>query len=140
METLKKRNSRFDDNKPVIRNGEIVVARPTKRMKTKVFSILDTALQRQPWSYDYLPTDYLAALPQTPWSKLYLGDRLPLFCRPPNQYLRRPTSQKANFVALGRCSVFAHPTTHIRPTLFWHDLMTNMIMAQVEIGASAGRP
>src|SRR5712691_11045126 len=128
------RNSRWDDNLPVIRNGKVVEIAPSELEQLHVFPILDRRSGRTPWSYDILPLNYIHALAAHFKSCDYLGDRLPLMCRPPNQYLRRPESQTANLKANSRFQVYAHADTSLNEDQFWHDLMANMIMAQIEIG------
>lgn len=131
-----KRVSRWDDNQPVIRAGRPHRIIPTARMKREVFALLDPRLGRTPWAYSVLPLDYIHALAPG-WDRGYLGDRLPLFCRPPNRYLRRPRSQLANFRANSRCQVYAHADQPLKETEFWHELMANMVIANIEVGVRA---
>jgi hypothetical protein len=131
----KTRNSRWDDNLPVIRRGKTVAVTPTEREEQTIFPILDRAAGRIPWSYDMLPLDYIHALAGE-WNRDYLGDRLPLMCRPPNRHLRRPESQTANLKANSRFQVYAHADTALTEDEFWHDLLANMVIAQIEIGAA----
>src|SRR5205823_3202188 len=102
-------NSRWDDSLPAVRNGRKVIVTPSEAELTHVFPVLDRRLARNPWSYDILPLNYIHALVSNHFkSTAYLGDRLPLLCRPPNQYLRRPESQTANLKANSRFQVYAH--------------------------------
>jgi hypothetical protein len=58
---------------------------------------------------------------------------LPLLCRPPNRYLRRPLAQLNNHKANSRFQVFAHVDKTLNEDEFWHDLLASMVMAQIEI-------
>lgn len=132
MET-KTRNSRWNDNLPVIRKGRIVAVTPTQWERQDIIPILDERMGRSPWPYDILPLDYIHALAPG-WNRDYLGDRLPLMCRPPNRYLRRPLTQLNNHKANSRFQIYAHADKALSEDEFWHDLMGNMVMAQIEIG------
>jgi hypothetical protein len=138
MSETKTRNSRWNDNLPVIRGGRVVEVRPSERERRDIFPILDERLDRTPWSYDILPLNYIHALTEG-WNIDYLGDRLPALCRPPNRFLRRPLSQTANLKANSRFQVYAAADTSLNEDEFWHDLMANMIMAQIEIGVRQDR-
>jgi hypothetical protein len=126
-------NRELDTSAPIIRNGEVVEVTPTKREEQLLFPILDPNGDRYPWFYDMLPRDYLAVLlPE--WGKEYLRRRLRELSHEPNNFLRAPEMQTHN--RYRRFTIYCHPNTDLRELQFWHDLMPNMIAAQIEIGVA----
>lgn len=85
-----------------------------------------------------LPANYLHALMgEAGGNVAYFCDRRPKLACKPDGYLIRPPSQRENADANYRFQVYDRADRELSKT-FWHDLMTNMIVAQIEIGARAG--
>jgi hypothetical protein len=120
------RNSRWNDAPVLDRTGVPRATRPTLREVEALFPILDR--------YPVLPANYIHAL-FGEGSLAYLADRLPLLARRPNAYLRRPPAQYGSPSANYRFQCYAKPETILKD--FWHDLGTAMVMASIELGASA---
>jgi hypothetical protein len=140
------RNRELDTSAPILRHGKIVEVTPTEREEKFLFPILDPHSGRDPWSYDMLPRDYLAALlPDTDsetkltWSDEYLRRRLRELSHEPNNYLRIPEMQANNRYRRGRFGIYCHPETALNEDEFWHDLLPQLMAAQIEIGV-AQRP
>ena len=131
------RNRELDTSAPIIRGGKIVEITPTAREEHLLFPLLDSNAGRYPWSYDMLPRDYIAALlPE--WGEEYLRRRLRELSHEPNNYLRVPEMQAGN--RYRRRTIYCHPNTELpEGGQFWHDLMPQMMAAQIEIGV-AKRP
>ena len=96
-------NRELDTSAPVVRNGKIVAVTPTEREEKYLFPILDPNSGRDPWGYEMLPRDYLAALlpdkdggENLNWGGEYLRRRLRDLSHEPNNYLRVPEAQTGN--------------------------------------------
>lgn len=129
------RNSRWDREPVVGKDGKPIVARITER-DIKIFKLLSR--------YRFLPFDYIHAF--IGGSETNLKYRLNLLYRQPNQYINRPHQQRENADANYRYLVYeldergaecigAKKPKHARN--FRHELMTCQIAASFELGVRA---
>jgi Replication-relaxation len=131
------RNSRWDREPKLTRNGKPVIARLSEDDIT-IFKLLGR--------YRYLPSDYLAALSGR--SLPTLQARLEILCRKPNCYISRPHQQRDNADANARRIVYElddkggdalrdRGVIYSRKKYlrnFAHELMACTIAASFEIG------
>src|SRR5215204_2941956 len=106
-------------------NGTLKTIRPTARDRNHLWPILQR-LQMAPANYIH------ALMGEHGGNSEFFCDRLGAMAAEPNLYLKKPVKQKNNGKFRSRYLVCALTDTRIG-TNFFHDLMANMIAAQIEL-------
>ncbi len=125
-----KRRERLD-TQPRIWRGKLVKIEPTDRDTDILFPIFDR------YEKAGLPANYLHAL-MGKWggNAKWFAERLSHMACEPNNYLVKPGYQTNSGKARSRSEIYMR-SDQLISAIGWHDLMTNMYMAQIQLGARA---
>ena len=140
MET-RQRSDRWSDEPILNEDGEPIVVE-IQDSDRELFKILAPGSHsRDPWSYKFLPRDYLLAVAKR--GRLGGTERIKILLRKPDTHLRLPdqpeTITRHQIIALDKNGAdelreLRINVPHIRPGRLVHDLMECIIAASFEIG------